>query len=225
MRIEEEGRFDARKLEKWKSQKFGGHQGKETKRQFKKQLVENRLENVVAKKEKNPNKDRQQSVEIGDVLQRLISRDRKNTENPRLKNYLKWLGGKIEKIGDRDGFDVFAECRMDFERSSGPGGQKVNKTSSAVDLRHKYLGIRLFVQEKRDQVSNREIAGARMKNLVEEHVKIWEGILNKSTGDWEGAVVGKLKNEYEELLEKRRIGAEKKGEILELVSPSKKSPN
>jgi protein subunit release factor B len=45
-----------------------------------------------------------------------------------------------------------------FVRGSGPGGQKINKTSSTVWLRHLPTGVEVRCQAERSQAANRETA-------------------------------------------------------------------
>ena len=54
-----------------------------------------------------------------------------------------------------------------FIRGSGPGGQKINKTSSTVWLRHRPTGIEVRNQSERSQVANRERAWAELAAKLE----------------------------------------------------------
>jgi protein subunit release factor B len=55
-----------------------------------------------------------------------------------------------------------------FSRSSGPGGQHVNKVSTAVTLIHRPSGISVTVQDTRSQYRNRQLALNRLIALIEE---------------------------------------------------------
>ena len=58
-----------------------------------------------------------------------------------------------------------------FVRGSGPGGQKINKTSSTVWLRHRPTGIEVRCQAQRSQAANREWAWREMCGKLEERVR------------------------------------------------------
>jgi peptide chain release factor len=55
-----------------------------------------------------------------------------------------------------------------FSRSSGPGGQNVNKVATAVTLRHRSSGISVTVQDSRSQAQNRKLARERLIEAIEQ---------------------------------------------------------
>ena len=60
-----------------------------------------------------------------------------------------------------------ADLEETFTRSSGPGGQHVNKVSTAVTLRHRPSGISVTVQDSRSQAVNRKLARERLLDAIE----------------------------------------------------------
>jgi hypothetical protein len=67
---------------------------------------------------------------------------------------------------DLDDSRLLAQCHVDTYRASGPGGQKRNKTSSAVRLRHGPSGLAVIAEESRSQHENRCRALRRLRQTL-----------------------------------------------------------
>jgi hypothetical protein len=61
---------------------------------------------------------------------------------------------------------LLAQCAVDTYRASGPGGQKRNKTSSAVRLRHLPSGLLVIAEESRSQHENKARALRRLREAL-----------------------------------------------------------
>ena len=69
------------------------------------------------------------------------------------------VGARLEDVEER------------FVRGTGPGGQKINKTSSTVWLRHRPTGIEVRCRRERSQTANREHAWIELCGKLEQRVR------------------------------------------------------
>jgi protein subunit release factor B len=62
--------------------------------------------------------------------------------------------------------ELLRECLVDTFRSSGPGGQHVNKTESAVRLTHLPTGLVVTAQQERSQHRNKALCLQKLRERV-----------------------------------------------------------
>jgi protein subunit release factor B len=74
----------------------------------------------------------------------------------------RWLRLKMAGLGVRE-----EDLEENFVRSSGNGGQHVNKTSSCVQLKHKPTGITATCMRERSQSVNRFLARRELLERIE----------------------------------------------------------
>lgn len=70
---------------------------------------------------------------------------------------------RMAKLGIRE-----EDLREQFTRGTGAGGQKINKTSSTVQLVHEPTGIEVRCQRERSQSANRHWARVELCDRLEE---------------------------------------------------------
>jgi len=115
------------------------------------------------------------------------------------------LRERMERLGVLE-----SDLRETFIRSSGPGGQKVNKTSSCVFLVHLPTGLSVKCQQERSQALNRFLARRILLDRIE---KIKTGAVAA-----EKARIEKLRRQKqrrsrrakEKMLQQKRLQTEKK---------------
>jgi peptide chain release factor len=79
-----------------------------------------------------------------------------------------WFIGVSALTGPEESAALF-ENEMKFQtmRSTGPGGQNVNKTETAVRVTHLPTGISVVAQEERSQYLNKKLAIAKLLSLLQ----------------------------------------------------------
>jgi protein subunit release factor B len=93
------------------------------------------------------------------------------------------------------------DCDITAYRSSGPGGQKKNKTESSVRVRHRPSGITRVATESRSQTRNRQLALERV--MAEIRRRAHKPKPRKATRPGKAAVARRLEGKRRDSEKKR----------------------
>lgn len=86
-----------------------------------------------------------------------------DVSNMGYRDYAVWASLTVEKLA--------RECEVQVFRASGPGGQGVNTTDSAVRMRHVPSGIVVTARESRSQFQNRASCLRKLKAELERRAR------------------------------------------------------
>ncbi|MBC8414333.1 MAG: peptide chain release factor-like protein [Nitrospira sp.] len=110
-----------------------------------------------------------------------------------------------------EGLDIYdKDLQETFVRSQGSGGQKVNKTSTCVLLRHGPTGIEVKCQKSRSQGMNRYYARVILCEKIENSVKGEESKEAMRVAKLRRQKRKRSKRAKEKVLEDKKMQSEKK---------------
>lgn len=103
-----------------------------------------------------------------------------------------------------------SDLEESFTRAGGSGGQKINKTSVMVRIRHKPTGLEVRCQQSRSQALNRFIARQRLLEKIDAQIKGAQSAEQKRIEKIRRQKRKRSKRAKEKMLEDKRRQSEKK---------------
>jgi len=115
------------------------------------------------------------------------------------------LENRLKRLGIKEN-DVIEK----FVRSGGPGGQKVNKTSTCVYLKHIPTGIEVKVSKERSQALNRFLAWRRLAEKMAEKILKVKSAKRKKIEKIRRQKRKRSRRAKEKILQQKKITSQKK---------------
>ncbi|RDB62251.1 peptide chain release factor-like protein [Gordonibacter sp. 28C] len=82
-----------------------------------------------------------------------------DSDQPTYRDFARWAQQPLDEIA--------RDCDVQVFRASGPGGQCVNTTDSAVRMTHLPSGLAVTSRESRSQFRNRQLCLQKLRRLFE----------------------------------------------------------
>lgn len=146
-----------------KSSSAPERQGKKTRRAARKQQIKH-----------SRKRQRQQArEELLKVVKNFPEFDHPAARDQFLRRYTEWVNRFIDSPLEVKP----AELELSTSKSSGPGGQNVNKRETRVAVRHTPTGIRAVSDQHRSQRKNRKTSRRILRQRLQEHLDNWQEYL------------------------------------------------
>jgi protein subunit release factor B len=106
-----------------------------------------------------------------------------------------------------DDAGLLAECEVQAFRATGPGGQGVNTTDSAVRIKHLPSGFTVVCRRERSQLQNKRTCLERMRQRLEDHNAALDAPKRVATRKSRAAKIRQVESKRQRAQIKRRRGA------------------
>lgn len=191
------------------------HQGKDTVGNIGVINREGQIRNAKVEAEKKANERELENISIKEVIRKVLKKGIDKQGKDSLEVYLRWLIVAIDKFSMGNEVDYPPETVIKKAKSSGSGGQNVNKRNTAVSVHSNLIGVHIVkVSEERTQAQNLKLARDRMDFLINKHVGAWlETMAGDSSMQWELKLKQIVVNNYLELEKDNKIGKGRRAEI------------
>lgn len=147
--------------------KHSEHHGSKTTHHIQHEIIQSKIDKEIRSAEE----------EIFKVLLGFPEFDNKDLEDRFVENYLTWLKNCFNN--HKLAINPQEDIELDFIRSSGHGGQNVNKVETAARALHKITNLQVKNEEYSSQSENRKHAVILLVEKLKQHLIDWKEYLHK----------------------------------------------